>query len=63
MWNSAVFIAAAAILGLFILLCPLRLQMVASRYVQALIAFASDALSERRGGKAHMPKLLHWATR
>ena len=29
MWNSAVFIAAAAILGLLFILCPLRFQMLA----------------------------------
>jgi len=31
----------------------------ASRYGR-IDRIASDALSERRGGKAHMPKLLHW---
>ena len=38
MWNSAVFIAAAAVLGLLFILFPLRLQMLALAITAGLIA-------------------------
>jgi len=60
MWNSAVFIAAAAILGLLFILCPLRLQMVALAVTAGLIALPQMLFLSGGGGKAHMPKLLHW---
>ena len=48
MWNSAVFIAAAAILGLLFILCPLRLQMVALAVTAGCDCAATDAVSEHR---------------
>ncbi len=60
MWNSAVFIAAAAILGLLFILCPLRLQMLALAVTAGLIAVPQMLFLATGGGKAHMPKLLHW---
>ena len=60
MWNSAVFIAAAAILGLLFILCPLRLQMLALAITAGLIALPQMLFLSGGGGRAHMPKLLHW---
>src|SRR5882724_7310778 len=60
MWNSAVFIAAAAILGLLFILCPLRFQMLALAVTAGLIALPQMLFLSGGGGKAHMPKLLHW---
>jgi len=60
MWNSAVFIAAAAILGLLFILCPLRLQMLALAVTAGLIALPQMLFLSGGGGRAHMPKLLHW---
>ena len=60
MWNSAVFIAAAAILGLLFILCPLRLQMLALAATAGLIALPQMLFLSTGSGRAHMPKLLHW---
>src|SRR5213080_4764270 len=60
MWNSAVFIAAAAILGLLFILCPLRLQMLALAITAGLIALPQMLFLSTGSDKAHMPKLLHW---
>jgi sugar lactone lactonase YvrE len=60
MWNSAMFIAAAAILGLLFILCPQRLQMLALAVVTALIALPQMLFLATGSGRAHMPKLLHW---
>jgi DNA-binding beta-propeller fold protein YncE len=60
MWNSAVFIAAAAILGLLFILCPLRLQMLALAVTAGLIALPQMLFLSTGSDKAHMPKLLHW---
>jgi sugar lactone lactonase YvrE len=60
MWNSAVFIAAAAILGLLFILCPLRLQMLALAVTTGLIALPQMLFLSTGSGRAHMPKLLHW---
>ena len=60
MWNSAVFIAAAAILGLLFILCPQRLQMLALAVTAGLIALPQMFFLASGTGKAHMPKLLHW---
>ena len=46
--NSAVFIAAAAILGLLLILCPQRLQMLALAVTARIDRNASDALFEHR---------------
>jgi DNA-binding beta-propeller fold protein YncE len=60
MWNSAVFLAAAAILGLLFILCPLRLQMLALAVVTGLIALPQMLFLTTGNGRAQMPKLLHW---
>src|SRR5947208_2120998 len=60
MWNSAVFIAAAAILGLLFILCPLRLQMLALAITAGLIALPQMLFLSGGGSRADMPKLLHW---
>ena len=60
MWNSAVFIAAAAILGLLFILCPLRLQMLALAVTAGLIALPQMLFLSTGSARAQMPKLLHW---
>jgi len=60
MWNSAVFIAAAAILGLLFILCPLRLHMLALAVAAGLIALPQMLFLSTGSGRAPMPKLLHW---
>src|SRR5437868_14697047 len=60
MWNSAVFIAAAAILGLLFIFCPLRLQMLGLAITSGLIAVPQMLYLSTGSGRAHMPKLLHW---
>ena len=60
MWNSAVFIAAAAILGLLFILCPLRLQMLALAVTAGVIALPQMLFLSTGSGRAQMPKLLHW---
>jgi DNA-binding beta-propeller fold protein YncE len=60
MWNSAVFIAAAAILGLLFILCPQRLQMIALGVTAGLIALPQMLYLSTGSGRANMPKLLHW---
>jgi DNA-binding beta-propeller fold protein YncE len=60
MWNSAVFIAAAAILGLLFILCPQRLQMLALAVTAGLMALPQMLFLATGTGRAHMPKLLHW---
>ena len=60
MWNSAVYLAAAAILGLLFILCPLRLQMLALAVPAGLIALPQMLFLSTGSGRAQMPKLLHW---
>ena len=60
MWNSAVFIAAAAILGLLFILYPLRLQMLALAVTAGLIALPQMLFLSTGSGRAQMPRLLHW---
>jgi DNA-binding beta-propeller fold protein YncE len=60
MWNSAVFIAAAAILGLLFILCPQRLQMLALAVTAGLMALPQMLFLATGSGRAQMPKLLHW---
>jgi DNA-binding beta-propeller fold protein YncE len=60
MWNSAVYLAAAAILGLLFILCPLRLQMLALAVAAGLIALPQMLFLSTGSGRAQMPKLLHW---
>ena len=60
MWNSAVFIAAAAILGLLFILCPQRLQMLALAVTAGLIALPQMVFLATGSARAQMPKLFHW---
>ena len=60
MFNSAVFIAAAAILGLLFVLCPLRPQMLVLAVTSGVIALPQMLYLATGSGRAHMPKLLHW---
>ena len=60
MLNSAVFIAAAAILGLLFILCPLRRQMLVLAVTAGVIALPQMLYLSTGSGRAHMPKLLHW---
>jgi DNA-binding beta-propeller fold protein YncE len=60
MWNSAVFIAAFAILAVLFLLCPLRLQMLALAIPAGVIALPQMLYLSTGSGRAQMPKLLHW---
>jgi DNA-binding beta-propeller fold protein YncE len=60
MWNSAVFLAAAAILGLLFIICPLRLPMLALAVASGLIALPQMLYLSTGSGRAHMPRLLHW---
>jgi len=60
MWNSAVFIVAAAILGLLFILCPQRLQMLALAATAGLIAVPQMLYLSTGTARAQMPKLLHW---
>jgi DNA-binding beta-propeller fold protein YncE len=60
MWNSAVFIAAAAVLGVLFVLFPLRLQMLVLAVTAGVMALPQMLyLTTGRGG-ASMPRLLHW---
>jgi sugar lactone lactonase YvrE len=60
MWNSAVFLAAAAILGVLFILCPLRFQMLGLAVTSGVIALPQMLFLSTGAGRAHMPKLLHW---
>jgi DNA-binding beta-propeller fold protein YncE len=60
MWNSAVFIAAFAILAVLFVLCPLRPQMLALAIAAGLIALPQMLYLSTGSGRAPMPKLLHW---
>ena len=60
MWNSAVFIAAFAILAVLFDLCPLRLQMLTLAIPAGIIALPQMLYLSTGSGRAQMPKLLHW---
>ncbi len=60
MWNSAAFIASAAVLGLLFILFPLRLQMLALAITAGLIALPQMLYLGTGNGRAPMPRLLHW---
>ena len=60
MWNSAVFLAAAVILGLLFILCPQRIQMLGLALTSGVIALPQMLFLSTGTGRAHMPKLLHW---
>src|ERR1041385_7291057 len=52
MWNSAVFIAAAAVLGVLFILCPQRLQMLALAVTAGLIALPQMLFLSTGAGKS-----------
>jgi DNA-binding beta-propeller fold protein YncE len=60
MWNSAVFIAAAAVLGCLYVLFPLRLQMLVLAITAGVIALPQLLYLSTGSGRASMPRLLHW---
>jgi DNA-binding beta-propeller fold protein YncE len=60
MWNSAVFIGAAAVLGVLFLLFPLRRQMLVLAVTAGLIALPQMLYLSTGSGRAQMPRLLHW---
>jgi sugar lactone lactonase YvrE len=60
MWNSAVYIGAAAALGGLFILFPLRLQMLALAVPAALIALPQMLYLTGGSGRIPMPRLLHW---
>src|SRR5437868_3339302 len=60
MWNSALFIAAAAVLGLLFILFPLRRQMLVLAMTAGLIALPQMLYLSTGSGRAPMPRLLHW---
>ncbi len=60
MWNSAVFLAAAVILGLLFILCSQRIQMLGLAVTSGVIALPQMLFLSTGAGRAQMPKLLHW---
>ena len=58
MWNSAVFVGAAAVLAVLLILFPLRLQMLALGVAAGMIALPQLIYLSIDG--VHTPKLLHW---
>ena len=60
MFNSAVFLAAAAVLGVLFLLFSLRGQMLFLAITSGLIALPQMLYLSTGSGRAQMPKLLHW---
>jgi len=60
MWNSAVFIGAAAVLGVWFILFPLRLQMLAMAVTTGLIALSQMLYLTGGSGRTPMPRLFHW---
>src|SRR6184192_2183154 len=60
MWNSAVYIGAAAVLGLLFILFPLRLQMLTLAIPAGLIALPQMLYLTGGSGRTPMPRLLHW---
>src|SRR6266404_4227126 len=60
MWNSAVFIAAAAVLGFLFFLFPLRRQMLVLALTAGLIALPQMLYLSTGKDRAVMPRLLHW---
>src|SRR6476620_8655541 len=60
MFNSAVFLTAAAVLGLLFILFPLRLQMMALAITAGLIALPQMLYLSTGSGRTPMPRLLRW---
>jgi DNA-binding beta-propeller fold protein YncE len=60
MWNSAVYIAAAAVLALLFFVFPLRPQMIALAAVAGAIALPQVLYLSTGAGRHAMPSLFHW---
>ncbi len=60
MWNSAVFIGAAAVLGFLFILFPLRGQMLVLAITTGVIAVPQMLYLSTGSGRAPMPRLFHW---
>ena len=60
MWNSAVYLGAAAVLAVWFILFPLRVQMLALAVPAALIALPQMLYLTGGSGRIPMPRLLHW---
>ncbi len=60
MWNSAVFIGAAAVLAVWFILFPLRLQMLSLAVTTGLIALPQMLYLTGGSGRIPMPRLIHW---
>jgi len=60
MWNSAVFIAAAALLAMLFVLFPLRLQMLGLATSAGVIALPQILYLSTGAGRHPMPGLFHW---
>ncbi len=60
MFNSAVFLAAAVVLGVLFLLFSLRGQMLVLAVTAGLVALPQMLFLSTGSGRAQMPKLLHW---
>src|SRR5206468_6702716 len=60
MWNSAVFLAASAVLGVLFVLFPLRGQMLVLGITSGVIALPQMLYLSTGSGRASTPRLLHW---
>ena len=60
MFNSAVFLSAAAVLGVLFLLFSLRGQMLVLAVAAGVVALPQMLYLSTGSGRAQMPKLLHW---
>jgi len=60
MWNSAVFIAAFPVLGLLLILCPLRQQMLMLAMTAGAIALPQIFYLSTGAGRTRSPNLIHW---
>lgn len=60
MWNSAVFVAAAGVLALLLVLFPLRLQMLALAAPAGIVALPQMLYLSTGSGRVKMPPLFHW---
>jgi DNA-binding beta-propeller fold protein YncE len=60
MWNSAVFVAAVAVLAVLFILFPLRKQMLALAIAAGVVALPQVIYLSTGSGRAPAPPLLHW---
>ena len=60
MWNSAVFIAALAVLACLFILCPLRPKMLALAITAGVIALPQIIYLSAGSGRRPAPHLIHW---